>query len=95
MAEAAGWTVVKGSGLAVEGSCILLGLFFTPVTANDYVTLYDGLDATSGRKFAKFVTAVVVTWPFAFSGHPRFSSGIYVEGIDGDVETTIVYDRPT
>ena len=92
MPHASGWTMIKGSGLAVEGPCVLLGVIFTPDTTNDYVTIYDGIDAASGRKFAKITTAVDVTWPFHMSCHPLFAAGVYVEGIDSAVETTIIYE---
>lgn len=93
MPEALEWVRIEGDGLAVQGPCKLHGLIFWPDTASDYVDVYDGLDATSGKKFCRIETSVVLTWPFVFDPPVGFSSGVYVDGIDSAVETTVIFEQ--
>lgn len=93
MPEGSSWVRVKGDGVAVQGRCLLLGVLFWPDANADYVDVYDGLDATSGKKFCRFETSVSVTWCHCFAHGVEFATGIYVDGIDSAVETTIVF-RP-
>lgn len=92
MPEGSSWTLIRGDGLAVEGPCLLLGLIFWPDADADYVDVYDGHDATSGKLFCRIETPTSLTWSFCFGSKPRFDGGIYVDGIDGDVETTVIYE---
>jgi len=85
------WVRVAGSGLVYNGPCKIDTIVFSPVTANDYVDIYDGLDATAGKKFCHIVSSVVVTWPFCFHSGLEFDVGIYVTDIDEGTETTIVF----
>jgi len=61
------------------------------VTANDYVDVYDGRDAISGKKFARFLSSVVVTWGICYTVGIPFDQGIYIDGIDADVAVTVVF----
>ena len=85
------WVRIIGDGVAFDGACTLDGVLFAPDTANDYVDVYDGIDATAGRKFARIKTSVVVTWQFDFPDGVHFDRGIYLDGIDGAVETTVMF----
>lgn len=84
--------LIVGSGVAVSRPTLLHGVVFTPVTANDYAVIYSGRDAVSGTKLFKVISAVVVTWSLYF-GHPIYCpNGVYVDGIDDEVETTILHE---
>ena len=85
------WVRVEGSGLAVEGPCILNAVIFEPVTGADWTDVYDGLDATAGKLFCHIVSSVVVTWPFCLGEGVPFDAGVYVNDIDGGTATTIIY----
>ena len=91
MPEGNAWVRIPGSGLAVEGACQVLGVIFWPNDDTDYADIYDGLDATSGKKFCRIESSTSITWCFCFAHPPEFSSGVYVKGVDDDVETTIVF----
>lgn len=67
------------------------GIIFTPISANDYAIIYDGHDATSGRKLCKVISSVVVTWALCFALPIFCPRGVYVEGKDDEVETTILH----
>lgn len=85
------WVRVIGDGTVHIGPCLVHSLTFKPVGGNDYVDLYDGRDAVSGKKFARYISAVVVTWAHCFATGVPFDQGIYIDGIDGDVEATVVF----
>jgi len=91
MPDGAAWVKIKGDGLAVQGRCLLLGLVFWPDVAADYADIYDGLDATSGKKFCRIEADVDQTIPVGFTSPVEFVSGIYVDGIDSAVETTVIF----
>lgn len=87
------WVRVKGDGRAVEGPCLLHDIVFWPDANGDYVDIYDGLDATAGKKFCRIESVVQVTWQMAFDPPVEFFAGIYCDGIDSAVETTIVFSQ--
>lgn len=91
MPDGASWVLIKGSGLAVQGPCHVLGIVFWADANSDYADIYDGLDATSGKKFCRIESATQITWPFVFPVGVHFASGVYVAGIDSAVETTVVF----
>lgn len=91
MPEGASWVRIEGDGVAVQGRCLLLGLVFWPDVAADYVDVYDGLDATAGKKFCRVEADVDETIPVQFPAPVEFASGIYVDGIDSAVETTVIF----
>lgn len=85
------WVRIVGDGLVYSGPCLLHSVTFLPVTANDYADIYDGRDKTSGKKFARFISGVVVTWCICYAIGVPFDQGIYVDGFDEEVETTVVF----
>lgn len=91
MPEGGGWVRIKGDGRAVEGPCRLFGLIFWPDADADYVDVYDGLDATGGKKFVRIEAATSTTRGLYFPDGVPFDNGIYVDGIDSAVETTVVF----
>lgn len=84
--------LVVGDGQVYDGPCTLRAIIFTPISANDYVDVYDGLDKDSGKKLFRAISAVVVTWCFCFGEGIKMANGIYLDGKDGEVETTIAFD---
>ena len=85
------WVRVAGSGLVYIGPCMIHTVIFWPDTGGDYVDVYDGRDATSGKKFCRIESSVVVTWCFCFGVGLEFDEGIYVTDNDEGTETTIVF----
>jgi len=83
---------IVGDGRAYQGACLVKGIIFMPVSANDYVDVYDGLDATSGEKVMRIISSTVITWHFGLTCGVRFNHGVYLDGIDGDVETTVLFE---
>lgn len=91
MPEGDGHVLVKGSGLAVEGPVVLHGLIFWPDSDADYADIYDGLEAVSGKKFCRIESSTSITWSWSFEHGVLFDHGIYVDGIDSAVETTVLF----
>jgi len=85
------WKRIVGDGLICRGPCLVHDILFTPNAVNDTVSIYDGRDATTGRLFATLFTAVKVSWAFCLADGVRFDRGIYIDSLDGDQETTIVF----
>lgn len=86
------WTRVIGDNLVYEGPCLLLSITLWPDAATDYVDIYDGRDATSGKKFLRVEADVDRTRHLSFGRGVPFDAGIYVDGADSVVETTIVFE---
>lgn len=85
------WQHVHGDGLVYDGPCIVKCIIFEPASANDYVDIYDGRDATTGSIFIRVATSVVVTWSLHLGDGVLFGKGVYVDGIDGDVSTVVAF----
>ena len=85
------WVRIIGSGLVYSGHCHLTAIIFWPDADADYVDIYDGRDATSGKKFCRIETSFSLSWHFNFSHPLGFDMGIYVDGIDDAVETTVCF----
>lgn len=89
--EATHWDRIAGDGLIYDGRCIVKTIIFWPDVAADYVDVYDGRDTTSGRKFARIEADVDETKVENLGDGVLFGRGIYVDGIDAAVETTVGY----
>ena len=85
------WVHVVGDGQAYTGRCLLHSITLDPDAGGDEVTIYDGRDAASGRKFMSLVTSIKVTRHIQFEPGMPFSVGIFVDGSDAAVETTVVF----
>jgi len=55
------------------------------------ITIYEGLDATSGRKIATLKGLANVSLPVDFGGI-QCSRGLYVDVGDNVIEYTVIYD---
>lgn len=90
-APATSWVKVAGDGLAFNGPCIVKAIVFHPDVATDYADIYDGRDATSGVKFCRVENAVDSTMVVDFGDGVVFGRGIFVDGYDSAVETTVTF----
>lgn len=86
------WTRIVGDGIVYEGPCLLIDVVFWPDAAADYADIYDGRDATSGKKFCRLEADADETRHMHFGQGIPFDRGIYVDGIDSAVETTINFE---
>lgn len=89
--EATHWRLVTGDGLIYDGSCLVKLIIFWPDVAADYVDVYDGRDTTSGKKFCRIEADVDGTKAVDLGDGVLFGRGIYVDGIDAAVETTVAF----
>ena len=89
--EATHWLRVAGDGVVYDGPCILKNVIFWPDVAADYVDIYDGRDTTSGVKFCRIEADVDETRLVSLGDGVLFGRGIYVDGIDSAVETTVAF----
>jgi hypothetical protein len=82
---------MRGSGKVWIGPCKISFIIFWPDTGADYVDIYDGRDATDGKKFCRIECAGVSTCGFCFDESVEFDEGIYVKDNDEGTETTVVF----
>lgn len=82
---------IIGDGVAWQGTCEVKAIILNPDAGNDYADIYDGLDAISGEKFIRVKSADIVTRLLSLGDGIRFDVGIYVDGYDSAVETTVVF----
>ncbi len=85
------WRRIAGDGLVYDGPCVVRHIIFWPDAAADYVDIYDGRDATSGDKFCRLEAETDQTRHLGLGQGVLFGRGIYVDGIDAAVETTICF----
>lgn len=82
---------VVGDGRVYQGAAILYAVIFQPISADDYADIYDGLDATSGEVVFRTISSAVITWHVSFPQGVRLNHGIYIDGKDDAVETTVFF----
>lgn len=85
------WVIVKGDGVAYSGPCVLHNVILWPDVATDYVDIYDGRDATAGKKFCRLEADVDRTRHINLGYGVPFAVGIFIDGADTAVETTVVF----
>jgi len=90
-APATHWTRITGDGLIYDGPCIVQHIIFWPDAAADYVDIYDGRDVTTGSKFARIELEADQTRSINLGNGVLFGQGIYVDGIDTAVQTTVAF----
>lgn len=93
MEQGAGYVTITGDGLAVEGPCLVCGLILQPNANADYCTVYDGLDAVSGKEFLVIDTSTIITRELLFPCPVRFNHGVYIDGLDSAVKTTVIFQN--
>ena len=89
--EARHWVRITGDGLVYDGPCVVTLIIFHPDAAGDYVDIYDGRDTTSGILFTRLVGVNGNTRHLGLGQGVLFGRGIYVDGIDSAVETTVAF----
>lgn len=89
--EATHWRRIAGDGLVYDGPCVVKQIIFWPDAAADYVDVYDGRDRTSGEKFCRIEAENDQTRHIGLGSGVLFGRGIYVDGIDSAVETTVAF----
>jgi hypothetical protein len=83
---------IVGDGRVYQGPALVKAIVFVPVSGADYADIYDGLDTESGEKVFRVKAAALTTWQITLDCGVLFSRGIYVDGKDGDVETTVLFE---
>lgn len=85
------WVRIVGDGLVHAGPCTVTHILFWPDADADYVDIYDGRDTTTGLKFCRIEAATQNTRHIGLGQGVLFGRGIYVDGIDAAVETTVTF----
>ena len=85
------WVRILGDGLVYSGPCLVHNLTLWPDSDADYAYVYDGRDPISGKLFCRLEAATSTTLHLAFGDGVPFDQGIYVDGSDAAVETTVVF----
>lgn len=85
------WVRGAGDFLAYSGSCRLTHILVWPDGDGDYADIYDGRDATSGKKFLRVECGGQTTRHISLGQGVLFHVGLYVDGIDAVVETTVIF----
>lgn len=88
----AGFVRILGDGLVFGGRCLVKGLIFWPDADADHCDVWDGLNTTAGKKFCRVEVAVSTTRHIGLGQGVIFESGIYIDGTDGAVETTVIFE---
>lgn len=86
------WTRVVGDGIAFLGPCTVYRVVVWPDSDGDYADIYDGRDATSGKKFCRVECAASTTRNMSLMPGAPFDVGVYVDGKDSAVETTVLIE---
>lgn len=77
--------------LVTEGPALITGITVDATDATGKITLYDGMDPNSGRKFADFTSPTTGAYHHGFTVPVFFNSGIYVEVTSTIHDYTIEY----
>lgn len=85
------WTRIAGDGAAYKGPCLLTDILVHPDANNDMANVYDGIDPTAGKPFATIEPPNGVTAHLHFGNGIPFDRGIYIDGTDSAVITTVVF----
>lgn len=85
------WVHLYGDGAVYQGACLVHSITLWPEANQDYTRVYDGRDVTSGKMFVELQAATRTNVHVTFEGGVPFDQGIYVNGKDAEVQTTIVF----
>jgi len=88
---ATNWVQIAGDGLVFNGPCIVKSIIFWPHTDDQYADIYDGRDATSGKKFCRVEAYTPATRHISFGQGVQFGRGIYVNAKHREDETTVAF----
>jgi len=85
------WVRIAGDGLVYTGPCLLTHVIMDPDANQDYADIYDGRDATTGRKFCRVQASTRTTRHISLGPGARFDVGLYIDAKDSAVETTVLF----
>lgn len=85
------WQRIVGDGRIYDGPCIVKAILFWGHTSSQYADIYDGRDATSGKKFCRIDAFQATTRPVNLGQGVLFSRGIYVDAEHREDETTVTF----
>jgi len=88
-----GFARVVGDGLAVRGSCIVLGYLWRCDKNDEECHVYDGRDAVSGRSFTKLIGNGNSFYTANFGVGIDFSEGVYVDQTTTNDEFTVYFTQ--
>lgn len=84
-----GWTSLTQSGVVVSGPSLLYGITMFSTNSNKQISLYDGIDAGSGRLVFNGASGNKWTVSVQFNKPLRMDSGIYVT-LEANVDHVLV-----
>lgn len=87
------FTNMIASGVVTRQPAYLCCVSFSATDSGDYIDIYEGRDATSGRKVVRVKGLQNRSVSFNFTNPPLCQRGIYVNFSTDDTEATINY-RP-
>lgn len=87
-----GYCYMTIDGIAVSKPCNVVAISFTPTTAADYVTIYDGLDTSSGEILMRLDASTITSVNGQFGEGIHCRNGVYVDFSASTGKLTIVYD---
>ncbi len=80
-----------GSRLVYTGACRIISILVEGESAGDYAAIYDAISATGTPVFDPRIASNTSSTSFNAGGAP-FATGIYVQTLDTEVFTSVVYD---
>lgn len=89
----AGWTLVTGDLLITEQPALLHGIVVNASALGGTATVYDGTDATSGRKVGGIKGAANISRNLDFIPPLLCLNGLYVT-VDADVDEALIVWTP-
>ena len=84
------WWISTKTELVVDGPVILHGAMQHNTVASSAVTIYDGLDESSGRFFTELIAPTTQTIRYDFQG-VQFDRGLYVVLAAGVHHVTLIF----
>lgn len=85
------WVRIIGDGQAYSGPCLLTHIIAWPHADTQYVDIYDGRDATAGKKFCRIQCYNQVTRHISLGPGVPFDVGLYIDAEHSEEETTVVF----
>jgi hypothetical protein len=86
------WLCLDGSQIVYHKGLLLKGVVINCHASDGYSTLYDGLDATSGRKICRINGASKVSTQLDFGEGIRVERGLYVAFGDHTDQVIVYFD---
>lgn len=86
------WVNVETSQVVCAKGLLLKSLIINTHAADGYITVYDGLDATSGRSLGRFYGQSKVSTPIEFPDGLRLERGLYIAMGDHADKVLVVFD---